>query len=57
MDNANFFFVLTTTENIRKVFKKMWRELEPGNNEHSILIDLVNHGDTLAQSIEEILNE
>lgn len=46
-------YVLTTVENIRKVFKKMLREVEP--SKHGILIDLINHGDTLAQSIEVTL--
>ena len=37
--------------NIRRVFKKMAREV-PLDDEHSTLVDLINHGDSLAQQIE-----
>lgn len=39
-------------DNLRRVFKKMHLELESGNDEHSNMIDLINHADTLAQQIE-----
>lgn len=37
--------------NLRRVFKRMHSNLKPGNSDHSNLIDLVNHADTLAQQI------
>lgn len=51
--NDNDPYVLSTIENIRKVYKKMLRDEEP--SKHGVLIDLINHGDTLAQSIEATL--
>ncbi len=38
--------------NLRRIFTKMHRELEPGNDSHSAMIDLVNHADAIAQQIE-----
>ena len=40
------------SDNLQRVFKKMHRELEPGNDSDSNLIDLVNHAETLVQQIE-----
>jgi len=49
-DNGPAIHILAN--NLRRVFKKMLRELEPGNDEHSNLIDLTGHADTLAEQIE-----
>ena len=46
-----------TIENVRKVLKKMHKCLEVGNDEHSELIDLVNHAETLVQCLEDKDNE
>jgi hypothetical protein len=51
-DSLSAAAVLPLAENLRRVFVKMRRELEPGNDSHSSLIDLVNHGDSIAEQIE-----
>ena len=38
-------------ENMRRIFVKMQRELDPGYEPHSNLIDLINHADALAQQL------
>jgi hypothetical protein len=38
--------------NVHRVIKKIHRELEPGNDRDSNLINLVNHLETLMQEIE-----
>ena len=39
-------------DNLKRVFNKMHRKFTPGNDEHSEIIDLINHADTLVQQIE-----
>lgn len=43
--------LIIQVENFRRVLNKIHRELEPGNDAHSTLINLVNHADTLAENM------
>lgn len=38
-------------ENLKRVFVKMHRALKPFNDEHSALIGLVNHAETLVEQL------
>jgi len=43
--------IQTNVDNLMRVFKKMQRQLETGNNKYSSLIDLVNHAEGLTEEI------